>query len=220
MAKYGTGGIVGEIRNKLGGVVFTKAKNGSSIRVRIKPNNPRSAAQTTARNHLVQAARAYKALAANKVALWQAYADGITKYDGITGSTYHPSAIMLFIALAAKYLAVTPAGTIPDEPPATPFEGDTATITAAGGTGKITFTASGANGTGITSELLVQKIAAPNRRPAPKGYRTKAFNAFAGGSLTHDVTLAAGVYVPAYKFVLDATGEQTQIVVLPVVTVS
>ena len=71
--------------------------------------------------------------------------------------------------LAARFLQVSPAGTIPLTPPASAFNGDGCTVTAAGGAGKVTFTASAANGANITTELL----------PQPNGYRTKGFQVFA-----------------------------------------
>lgn len=220
MAKIGLGVIVSQIRGKVGGGVFTHARNGATLRTRVKPSNPRTAAQSGVRSDLTDAARAFKALGSSDLTAWKNYAASITKTNAISGSTYHPSAISLFVALAAKFLQLTPGGTIPVTPPAAPFEGDTITVTAAGASGKITFTGSAANASGVTTELLYQKLPSANRVPNPKGYKHGAFKAMASMALTQDVTLSPGEYIPAYKFVENTTGQQSGLVILPQVTVS
>src|SRR5882724_10228675 len=140
-------------------------------------------------------------MTAAQAAAWGNYASGQTKSDPRTGKSYHPSAITAFTALASKFLQVTPGGTIPLTPPATSFGGDTITLTAAGGAAKVTFTASGGNGTNIYTELLLQPLKSANRKPQPGGYRTKMFFSFSLGSPSQIVTVPAGWYVPAYRFV-------------------
>jgi len=220
LAKIGFGVIVAQARGKVGGGVFTHARNGATLRTRVKPSNPRTSAQTGVRSYLTDASRAFKSLGATDLAAWKDYVAGITKTNAISGSTYHPSAISAFVALGAKFLQLTPAGSIPTSPPAAPFEGDTITVTAAGASGKITFTGSGANAVGVHTELLYQRLPSANRVPNPKGYKHGAFKAMAAMSLTQDVTLTPGEYIPAYKFVEDATGQQSGLVILPQVTVT
>jgi hypothetical protein len=172
------------------------------------------------RSYLTDASRAFAALSSGDLDDWRNYALSITKYDPITGSTSHPSAIAVFVALASKFLQLDPAGTIPTSPPAAPFEGDVITVTAVGAAGKITFTGSAANDAAVTTELLYQKLPSANRVPNPNGYKHGAFKAMAAMALTQDVTLAPGEYIPAYKFVEEATGQQSGLVILPQVTVS
>lgn len=220
MARIGLGVVVAQIRGKVGGGVFTHAKNGATLRTRVKPSNPRTAAQSGVRSDFTDASRAYKNLGSSDLAAWRNYALSITKTNAISGTTYHPSAISLFNALASKFLQLTPGGAIPTTPPAAPFEGDTITVTAAGASGKITFTGSGANDAAVTTELLYQRLPSANRVPNPKGYKHGEFKAFASMALTQDVTLDPGEYIPAYKFVEEATGQQTGLVILPQVTVT
>ena len=182
--------------------------------------NPRTPAQIAVRNNLTKASGAFKNLSPAQLTTWQTYAAGQTKRDPRTAKTYTPSAITAYTALATKVFQVNSAAVAPTNPPALAFLGDTITVTAAGASGKVTFTGSAANGTLITTELLVQPLKSRNRAPQPKGYRTKGFKAFAAGALTQDVTLAAGWYVPAYRFVNTTTGQVTGMVVLPMVQVS
>ena len=70
-------------------------------------------------------------------------------------------------------------------------------------------------------ELLLQTLKSRNRTPGPKGYRSKAFNAFAAGpGLNFPVPTVAGFYAPAYRFVNTLTGQETPLVALPIVQVS
>lgn len=220
MAKIGLGVIVSQIRGKVGGGVFTRAHNGATLRVRVRPTNPRSTEQSAVRGYMTVASRAFKALSSSSLAAWQDYANSITKVNAISGASYHPTAINVFVALAAKFLQISPAGTIPTTPPASPFEGDTITVTAAGGSADITFTGSADNASGIKTEVLIQKLASANRKPNPNGYRHQSFSAVPMGTPVVVSGLSAGEYSPAYRFVKTATGQETGLVVLPNVTVS
>ena len=93
-------------------------------------------------------------------------------------------------------------------------------MTCTAGTGQVTFTASGANYTGVTTELLLQPLKGKNRVPTAKAYRTKMFKAFATGSLTQAVTVPAGYYAAAYRFVNSATGQMSALVPISVLTIA
>jgi hypothetical protein len=55
---------------KLGNLVYTRNATGYFARNRVKPAQPRTAAQTTQKNNLRDASRAYKALTSAQVASW------------------------------------------------------------------------------------------------------------------------------------------------------
>ncbi len=220
MAQGNLGVLFNNLRGKAGSVVFARSKDGTVIKPRIAGRNPRTPAQLAVRANLTKASGAFKNLSPAQLTTWQTYAATQTKRDPRTAKSYTPSAINAYSALATKVFQVNPSAAAPTSPPALAFVGDTITVTAAGAAGKVTFTGSAANGVNITTELLVQPLKSRNRAPQPKGYRTKAFKAFAAGNLTQDVTLAAGWYVPAYRFVNTTTGQVTGLVVLPMVQVS
>ena len=129
------------------------------------------------------------------------------------------SGINVFTALSTKFLQITPGGTLPVTPPATAFLGDSVTVTAAGKAGSVLFTANHGNAEVVKTELLLQKLPTRARVPTKTGYRSKAFVAFAAGSLTHSVTARKGWYAPAVRFVNAHTGEEMGLVSLPMVQV-
>ena len=131
-----------------------------------------------------------------------------------------PSANTVFTGLGSKFLQASPAGAVPLAPPTAAFPGDALSLSAAGGTGEVTFTASASNSADTKTELLLQPLKSQNRTPAPKGYRTKAFVAFSSTTNTKDVAVAPGFYVPAYRFVNTLTGQDTELITLPVVQVT
>lgn len=200
-----------DLRGKAGTVVVSKSRSGLVIRNRVSGKNPRTAAQQAIRVDFAKAAAAYKNLTSTQVANWKNYAQTVTKTNPVSGDTYHPAANAVFSGLAIKFLQVSPSGTIPTSPPAGPFAGDTITVTTTASTGKVTFTASGANQLGVKTELLLQKLASANRTPQPDAYRTKAFVSFVAGTLSFDVVVPPGYYAAAYRFVSLATGQTTNL---------
>lgn len=209
-----------DMRGKIGSNVFSKARNGSTVRIRVSPRNPKSTAQSAVRLNLAKASAAYKGLAAAQLTAWAAYAAGQTKHNAVTGKAYVPTANTVFVGLSSKFLQVNPAGTIPVTPPSAPFAGDTIAVTAAGAAGKVTFAATAANTSGVKTEVLLQALKSKARTPTAKGYRSKVFNAYVAGSLSLDVLVPAGSYAPAYRFVNTATGQETGMVTLAIVTVT
>jgi hypothetical protein len=221
MAQGNIGVLFNTLRGKAGSVVFARSKDGTVIRPRISGENPRTPAQLAVRDALSKAAKQYAVLTTVQVKQWFKYAQSITKHDPRTGKTYRPEAITAFTALASKFYQVTPAGTAPATPPATPFSGDTKTVTASAGTpGQIDFVASGANGTNISTELLLQPLVSQNRKPQQNGYRSKEYFHFAPGGLTESIAVEPGWYAPAYRFVKTTTGQEAGFTALPVVQVT
>ena len=217
MAQGSLGVLFNSLRGKAGRVVFARSKDGTVIKPRVTARNPRTPAQVAVRTNLSKSASAYKNMTPAQVSTWLSYANSITKHDGRTGKAYQPSAITAFTALASKFLQANPVGVVPMTPPAAAFAGDVVLVAAVGAAGKVTFTASAANAAGVTTEMLLQPLKSRNRTPQPKGYRTRAFQAFAVGTLSNIVTTAAGWYVPAYRFVNSATGQVSGTVILPAV---
>jgi hypothetical protein len=220
MAKVAYGANVSNIRGKVGTDVFTRARNGPTMRIRARPKNPRTTAQTGARANLTRAAETYRGMTPAQAASWTAYGLTITKKNPVSGTSYNPTGIDAFVALASKFLQINPGGVIPLTPPGSAFAGDAIAVTAAGAAGQVTFTASGANGASVKTELLLQPLRSRNRTASGINYRTKAFVAFAPGALTANVAVPAGVYAPAYRFVNTQTGQQTALIALPTVQVS
>ena len=210
-----------DLRGKDGNVVIRKGRSGLTLTPRRTPSNPKTVAQRSVRANLSKAARTFKSMTVSQAAAWEAAAAGIVRSNPISGDSYQMTGINLFVEYTTKFLQATPGGTIPMAPPTTPFAGDTITLSATSGEpGKLTFTASAANAAGVTTEILIQRLASPHRNPQPGAYRHASFKAFASGSLTEALTLPAGYYATGYRFVNLATGQATEMIALPLSTVT
>lgn len=219
MAQGDIGVLFNNLRGKAGSVVFARGKDGTVVRPRVTGRNPRTPAQVAVRANLAKAGIAYKNMTPAQLTAWRAYAESQTSHDPETGKTYAPSAISVFTGLASKFLQATPMGTIPMTPPTSSFGGDNITVTATGDPGVVTFQANTANAANVTTELLLQPLKSSARMPQPNGYRSKAFKAFAINQVDIEIEATPGFYVPAYRFVNTLTGQDTGLIVLPMVQV-
>lgn len=211
MATVKLAGPFAEISGKLGKLVFASTKEGTVMRDRTTPTNPKTPAQIAVRNAFRKATKQWSTLSAANMAAWKSYATAHPKTNKTSGEQYTPSAFNWFAALATKYFLVNPNATsAPLTPPATNFGGDSLsfTITNPVGSNNIQFTASAANSAGVTTELLVQSLASAGRSPSKSGYRSKGFKAFATGSLSTTVAVSTGYFAAAYRYVNTATGQE------------
>lgn len=220
MALFKMGAFADTIRGKSGNTVFKKTKSGIVVTDLVIPTNPDTLKQRTIRNDFTRSTQTFATLTTSQLNAWKVYASKFTmRTKG--GKLRKKTAVNVFAGLATKYLQVNPGGTIPTNPPATAFTGDAITVSASSGSaGTLTFTASGANSLGVKTELLLQPLADENRTPQTGAYRTQQFVAFASGSLTANISVPAGYYAAAYRFVKTSTGQATQLVPIPVVTVA
>ena len=219
MATIETNILAGVLHGKAGSAAFSRRNGGIVLRPRTLPRNPRTHAQTAVRNHIAKAVIAYRALTPVQAAAWKAYAQTQFRIDARDGTARNPTAYAAFVGLAAKFLQINPSGAIPVNPPAFGFVGDLITVTAAGGTGQITFTPSAFNSVNVKTEVLLQPLRFGHQSPNPRGYRTQSFAAFTLGTPTVTLSVAPGWYAPAYRFVHVLTGQETQMKLLGVVQV-
>ena len=220
MAKIALSGELQDIRGKVGTNVYTKSHTGPVLRVKVKGTVTHTPAQTSVRSAFTRASAAFKNMTPAQVTNWRNYALTITKKNTVNGKAYHPTPINAFNGLTSKFLQINPAGTVPLTPPSSSFTGDTLTITVAGGTGSLAWTANAANAANIKTEFLAQRLVSQNRVPTYKGYRSKGFLAFAAGGLTGTVFVSSGYYAVAYRYVNTLTGQETPLVALGIVQVS
>jgi hypothetical protein len=219
MANVAYSADVNDIRGKIGTNVFSRARSGATIRIRKSPRNPRTEQQSEVRFYLAKAATAYKNLNAIQRTAWKNYAATLTHTNPVSGETYTPAANTVFVGLASKFLQITPTGTIPVTPPASPFAGDTISLTADGDDDMVIFTASGSNAANVKTELLLQPLKSAARTPSATGYRSQGFVAFSPTVDDAQVPAQPGWYVPAYRFVNTLTGQDSGLVILPMVQV-
>lgn len=217
MALFKPGPFASTVRGKTANMVLAQTESGIVIRDHVIPKNPRTAAQVDLREDFAKATRTWETLSAARVISWNNYGEDQTRRTK-AGKVRTKNGFNVFTGLATKFLQVNPNGNIPLDPPSAPFSGDSVTLTATAGTGKITFTADKANAAGVTTEFLFQRLRNLNRRPQ-SAYKTLAFNAFTSGSLSKDVTIPTGFYAVGYRFVKTSTGQESLMTRLPLQTV-
>lgn len=210
-----------DLRGKDGNIVIKNSRNGLILTPLVTPKNPKTPAQRAIRGYFTRATQTYEGMTPTQANLWKNYALTINETDPITGKNFHPTAINAFVGLTVKFLQLTPGGTIPMTPPAAPFSGDTIVVSASqGDAGMIEFTANAANATGITTELLLQKLPNANATPDPNGYVHAGWKAYTSGSLVFELAVVPGVYSAAYRFVKNSTGQATPLTTLPITTIT
>ena len=98
MSKIKWGAIVVDGRGKLGGHVFTKTKSGATMRTKVTPVNPQTAAQASARSRLGGNSQAWAGLSEEQRSSWNALASETSKTN-IFGDQYFPSGKNLFTSV-------------------------------------------------------------------------------------------------------------------------
>lgn len=96
MAIVTYGPLVDEVRGSVGGVTFSRAGSGCTVRAKPRPPKPVSEAQVLMQSHLAEGAATWKPIAQVTKDLWDAYAATITLYDSL-GRAYHPTGRQAFI---------------------------------------------------------------------------------------------------------------------------
>ena len=202
----GAAGLVG----RMGGQVFYEVDGERLARAWVRPTDPRSEAQLAQRRRTERAARGWGELDDAGRERWRDYA----RTNGGEGRAY-----ALFRSLAMKRLRLDAAVDLAAfEPPRGAFLGDSVRVVASGGAMGAVFEASGANGLGVATELLTQRLAARHVRSHPEKYRSLGFVAFAGAG-GHVVGLAPGAWATAHRFVDALTGQETGLAETGVVVV-
>ena len=92
------GGAFGELRGKMGSMVFARNKGGAYVRSFAKPVDPRTIAQITARSKFGSASSIYHSLDDSAKANWHAFASSV--FNAKTGKIGVSSGFNAFVSLA------------------------------------------------------------------------------------------------------------------------
>lgn len=205
------------LRGRMGGQVYAGGGEDTIVREFVEPVQPNTPAQVAQQGRVKRGSQGWGELSDTERAAWTEAVEtfGVTSKSVrrrrpklLTGAQY-------FTSLTSKFLACTPGGTVPKLPPTKRFIGDSIEFTLSTTPGNIVVTASGPNSSGVKTEIRVQRLAAAYRKPSPNGFRTKAFVAFSGTTLSHSIPVSAGAYAVAVQFVDVASGAVTGYEVLP-----
>ena len=218
MAKATLSSMLESVHGKLGEFALVQLKSGPVVRQRPRYKRPVSPAQRQGIDRLKEATELWNTFTAAQAQAWNAYAATLTKTSPQTGESYSPIGFNAFTALATKFRQMHPSSPLPTSPPVDPFVPDGATVSVQAGPGKVRFTAGVPNSAGTTTELLVQRLANPRRKPSG-AYKSMGFHAFAPGAMQADVPLEPGVYACAYRFAESATGRTSVLITLGIVLV-
>lgn len=215
MAKVRMSGAFEAPKGKIGDLVFVRLPGGgASMRDRAVGANPRTAAQRAWREAIGRATRLYQTLDEAEHAAWTTFVTEVHE-AGVTPSLSSPPRVYnIFVALTAKFIALSPDQEAPRLPPASLFMGDGISVSAAGEDGAVRFTASGPNASQVTTELLLQWVPSPGRRPTASKYRIAAVHAFASAGDSIAVPSRLGVVYTAIRFVSLSSGQSSGLVPL------
>jgi hypothetical protein len=117
MAKY-IGSLTTDARGKLGGLVMTRARNGTNLKAKGIPTQPRSNYQSSLRALFASALIGWRALTTTQVTTWQLLAPQYT-YVNSLGQSYSPTALQLWTQawVNAGTTSLHPPGLAPTSPP-------------------------------------------------------------------------------------------------------
>lgn len=133
MAKIKFGSFVTDMRNKVGGTVYSKNRGGAYTKNKVSPAQPNTAAQTTARTRMTTYSQGWRSLTAAQQAAWNAAVTNFQKTD-VFGDMKVPSGQNLYGKLNIN-IAQAGGSAITTPPLPTAVVGPlTITLTAAAGT--------------------------------------------------------------------------------------
>lgn len=113
MAKY-LGLITSDIRGKIGGMVFSRSRGGSTLKAKTTPRHPGSVGQMMQQSTMSNANAAWKIMSAADRTTWAVQA-AATIWSNSLGGTYSPTAQQLWCQAYsnAALLATVPPSTFP-----------------------------------------------------------------------------------------------------------
>jgi hypothetical protein len=137
MAKVILGALISDIRNKVGGAVFTKSRYGNIVRKRVKPTNPKTTAQRNVRGNFKSSSTGWNSLTTTQQAAWIAWAATNSFTDKFGGSKnlaanaayVRYQRLRNTVGLASTTAVPSALGTYPPTPTAVAAVGSTGIIT-------------------------------------------------------------------------------------------
>lgn len=106
MAKIKLGPFMADIRNRIGGVVFSKNSAGNYIRRGVTPVNPQSVAQQQVRQFLTQTSQSWRNLTDDERKNWNEVKESFKRTD-IFGNSLAPTGFNLFTRLNRNLLEIS-----------------------------------------------------------------------------------------------------------------
>lgn len=213
MPKAQLNDLFSALSGSLGDVVITSGKRGTVLRKKPAFPRPTSPEQKITENCLVTANTVWSTFTSQEAEMWNDYALTVTHHNAQADTRYHPTGYHAFIALTLKFLQVTPTVIVPRTPPTRKFTPDDFTVTLKSENGTLIFLANGINSPNTETELLLQVLPNPRRKPTAK-YHSEMFVKFTALAPFYALTVVPGAYAAAYRFVDTETGQMSPLVTL------
>lgn len=230
MAKLRPSAMLSDFSGRLAGDIVVNSPSGLVLRRQQVFRRPTSPGQAAAAKRMSQASKLWLQLSEAQVEAWDRFAHRITRTGRVSNEHYHPTGFNMFVALSVKLWQIDPEQAVPLTPPTSAFLGDDILVSAAPDPGvlvspfanyqlvessgttdedtHIIFAASGPNLENVTTELFLQRLAHPNRKPGVQ-FKSVGFHTFTPDAPSIAVAVEPGTYVPAYQFVNTETGQIT-----------
>ena len=210
MAKAEGSAVAPALHGRAGNVVFVRGAEGVQVRPYVVGRDPRTEGQIAARGRMRQAGEAWRGMTVEQASLWRDYAESLAAIDPATRERVVPRAQLLFSKLAVKFLQVNPGGVIPLIPPVSAFVSENIEPVAGVDVSGILISSMRANSPGVRTEILIQPLASVHRRSYLARYRSAGFYVLDGA---HGVPILVppGAYAVAVRFVVAATGQESEV---------
>lgn len=183
MAKVAFSAIVSDLRNKVGGNVFTKVRSGPMVRIKVSPTQPRTAAQQAVRSNFTALSKAWDTITQPERDSFISLAANLPQKD-VFGNTFFFTGLQLFQQLNRNLASI-----------GLPKISTAPASVSVGSPGALTLTA-----TAGTPALTVNSATAPAAGEVPLIFATKPLNAgrqFVGNNRQIlDAALVAGTAGP------------------------
>lgn len=213
----GLGGFSGV----LGDMVGSQCEGGMVLRSRWMVHGRRTEAQLSHTERMRIVNWKWRGLTPQECAAWRAYAVALSSRNPQTGGLTIPKAHGLFCGLGTKFLQVHGGWEVPLLPPTGRFLGDALTVRVGEGRDPtpappqgegdwLTFSADGTNREGVLTEILGQRLNAPNNLPKKRSYASLGFVAFEAGVPVALPVGIGGTWACTARFVEASTGRMTE----------
>lgn len=194
MAKY-IGTLTSDARGKLGGVVLTKARNGTNLKSHSVPVNTRSIAQQRNRSTIAQSNSQWRKLTQANQTTWKLLAAQYVYLNSLS-QTYVPTGQQLYAQ--AFYNATQCGGTVPATAPIAPPAVSPVTSYILEGNGSFLLYVLYNGGTPYSGAWF---ISASYILPASINYTSTIRRRFMGGNTTGNELFATDPYLAAWGVV-------------------
>ena len=208
MGRLQLSALVNDASGNCGPIIVARGRGGPVVRQRPVYKRHQSDDQLAQEARLKAVAAQWSLLSTAQAQAWDEYARGTRRRNTVSGGTYTSSGYNVYSALSLVLVRLDPGRALPTRPPQAGFAGDRPGFEVSAEPGALVFAATGPNAPGIVTELMVQRLPTPRRRPTRR-YKSAAFTRFTPETLVQDLPAEPAAYACATRFIQASTGLTT-----------